>query len=108
MESDNGQHIANVEAAFEDSKAWRLSSRFNWEAAKGKYHMTLIARREAGEKLTVSDIKALEATAINDVPEVREAYLDFIKADAKYRSAKVNWESAKREYWDNKETRGLV
>lgn len=102
MESDTGQSMVNVEKAFEDSKANRLTSRHKWEAAKGRYHMELIARREAGENITVTDMKAMEATAIDSIDYVKEAYLNFIQADAAYRSAKVSWENAKRNYWDKK------
>jgi len=108
VNQDEGQALADIESTFEDSKAERLKAKFAWEAAKGKLHMELVARREAGEKLTVADMKAIEAKSINDVDEVRSSYLSFIEADSKYRSAKVNWEAAKREYWDNKETSGLV
>lgn len=102
MESNPEQSLADIEKVFEDSKAWRLMAKNQWNAAKGKYHMECMARREAGETLTVSDIKALEACAINDVPDVKEAYLEFIKADAKYRDAKVKKENAVRDYWDKK------
>lgn len=100
--SDQGQNLADIEKAFEDSKANRLIARHAWDAAKGSYHMKLVARRESGENLTVKDMEALEACAINEVTDVRAAYLDFIEADSKYRAAKVIWENAKREYWDHK------
>ena len=105
IETNPEQTLADIEAVFEDSKANRLILRNRWDAAKGKYHMTLVARREAGAKLTVADMEALEAMAIDDVPEVREAYLDFISADSAYRGAKVKWEAAKRGYWDQKDSR---
>src|SRR5688572_9818670 len=105
MEYDQGQVIANVEADFENSKAARLIARHKWEAAKGKLHMSLVARREAGETLTIADMEAIEAAAIDNVPEVKDAYLAFIEADSKYRDAKVKWEAAKRAYWDGKEVR---
>lgn len=103
MESNKEQTLADIESAFEDSKANRMAAKFAWEAAKGKLHMELVARREAGEKLTISDMKAIEAKAINDVEDVRTSYLDFIESDSKYRSAKVKWEAAKRDYWDKKD-----
>jgi hypothetical protein len=102
-ETNPEQDLSEIENAFEESKQNRLITKNVWDAAKGKFHMTLIARREAGEKLTIPDMEALEACAINDVPEVREAYLDFIEAGSKYRSAKVKWEAAKRAYWDGKD-----
>ena len=102
---DQGQTLADIEAAFEESKANRLLTRHAWDAAKGSYHMKLVARRESGETLTVSDIKAMEACAINDVPEVREAYLAFVEADSKYRSSKVTYEAAVRNYWDGRAVR---
>lgn len=104
-ESNPEQTLADIERAFEDSKANRLITKNAWEAVKGTYHMKLVARREAGETLTIADMKALEACAINDVEEVRTAYLNFIEADSKYRDAKVKWEAAKRSYWDGKEVR---
>jgi hypothetical protein len=102
-DSNPEQALSDIENAFEESKANRLITKNVWDAAKGRFHMTLIARRESGEKLTIADMEAMEACAINDVDDVRAAYLDFIEADSKYRSAKVKWESAKRKYWDGKD-----
>ena len=96
------QTLADIESAFENSKAERLKARHVWEAAKGRHHMELVARREAGEKWTIADMKAMEAAAIDTVGYVKEAYLSFIHADSEYRAAKVKWEAAKREYWDSK------
>jgi hypothetical protein len=101
-EANPEQTLADIEKIFEDSKAARLFARYAFEAAKGHLHMQLVAKREAGAILTVSDIKALEACAINDVPEVREAYLEFVAADSKYRASKVTYEAAVREYWDSR------
>lgn len=92
-----------IETAFEDSKAERMKKKLQWEAAKGRFHMGLVAEREAGRVLTIADMKALEATAIDDVPYVRGTYLTFIEADSAYRAAKVKWEDAKRSYWDKKD-----
>lgn len=94
--------IVQIEQAFEDSKAKRFKANMEFKAAKGEYHTKLIARREAGEILTIADMKALEDSAINRDPKVQSAYLEFIKADGAYRLAKVEWESAKRAYWDSK------
>lgn len=105
MDSDQGQVIANIEAVFENSKAARLIARHRWEAAKGKLHMELVAKREAGANLTIADMEAIQAAAIDNVPEVKAAYLSFIEADSKYRDAKVKWEAAKRAYWDSKPVR---
>lgn len=96
------QTLVEIEAAFEESKAQRLRSRHILEAARGRYHMELVARREAGEKWTIADIKAMEASSIDSIDYVKQAYLGFIEADSSYRSAKVKWEAAKRDYWDNK------
>lgn len=104
-ESNQEQTLADIEAAFEDSKANRLITRHAWDAQKGLLHMKLVARREAGENLTIADMEAIQDAAINNVPEVREAYLEFIEADAKYRAAKVKYEAAKRGYWDQKDSR---
>lgn len=91
-----------VEQAFENAKADRLIAKHRWDAAKGKLHMTLVARREAGEKLTIEDMKAIKDSAIDNDPDVRETYLMFITADSAYRSAKVKFDAATREYWDAK------
>lgn len=102
MSEDQGQSLVAVEMAFEDSKAARMRAKHQWEAAKGRFHMELVAEREAGKTITVADMNAMEAAAIDSVDYVREAYLSFIAADSSYRAAKVKWESAKRAYWDNK------
>lgn len=102
MESNREQTLVEIEQAFENAKAERMKAKIRWEANKGKYHTQLVARREAGEKITVSDIKALEAAAIDDIPEVKSAYLDFINKDGDYRFKKVQFEEAKRAYWDAK------
>ena len=60
-ETNPEQTLAEIESEFEDAKQTRLLTRNRWEAAKGKFHMTLVARRTAGEKLTIADMEALEA-----------------------------------------------
>lgn len=97
------QTLADIEKAYEDSKAERMKGKLRFEAAKGRYHMELVARREAGATLTIADMKALEAASIDSVDYVREAYLSFIETDSNYRSKKVLWEDAKRKYWDGKD-----
>jgi hypothetical protein len=87
---------------FETAKAERMKARFQFEAAKGKLHMELMARRVAGEELTSSDMKAILADAINSDPTIKDFYLAFIKADSDYRAAKVMYEKEKRAYWDGK------
>ncbi len=105
MESNQEQTLAQIEQRFEDSKEGRLAARTMLEAARGKFHMTLVARREAGEKLTTEDMKALVASAVNDVDYVRAAYLNFVQADTDYRRYKVEWNQAQRDYWDKKPIR---
>lgn len=104
-ESNPEQDLADIERAFEDSKQARILTKNSFEMAKARYHMTLVARRAAGEKLTIPDMEALEAMALDDVQEVKDAYLDFICADSKYRDTKVKHEAAVRDYWDKKESR---
>lgn len=106
-EGNPEQSLADIEKAFEDSKALRMIAKHTCEAAKGRFHIGLVARREGGEKLTMTDMRALEAVAIEETDYVRESYLAFISADATYRAAKVNYETAKRAYWDGKPVRGL-
>lgn len=101
-ESNKEQTLADIENAFENAKADRMKAKHRWEANKGKYHCQLVARREAGENITVGDMRALEAVAIDDIPFVRSAYLAFIDADSAYRAAKVAKDAAVREYWDSK------
>ncbi len=99
---DQGQEIADAQTRFENSKASRLIAKHRWEANKGRYHCELVARREAGETMTVADMKALEALAIDNIEYVKAAYLAFINADSDYRVAKVDYEKATRNYWDSK------
>lgn len=105
MESNQEQTLADIERAFEDASQARDLSETQFAKSKAKYRMGLVARRSAGEKLTVQDMEAMELIAIDDVPEVREAYLEFVASDSKYRDAKVKWEAAKRAYWDGKDVR---
>lgn len=100
--TDQGQEIADAQTKFENSKAARLVAKHRWEANKGRYHCELVARRESGETMTVADMKALEAVAIDNIEYVKAAYLAFINADSDYRSAKVEYERATRNYWDSK------
>lgn len=104
-ESNPEQTLADIEKAFEDSRQTRILAKNHFARAKARYRMTLVARRAAGERLTIPDMDALEELAIDDVPDVREAYLEYIASDSKYRDAKVRWEDAKRRYWDNKPER---
>lgn len=100
--NDTGQDIADAESKFENAKAARLIAKHRWDAAKGRLHMELVARREAGETLTVSDIRAIEAVAIDNVDYVKSSYLAFINADSDYRAAKVAFDACTRRYWDSK------
>lgn len=104
-ETNPEQCLVSVEDTFESAKAARLIAKHRWESAKGKLHMELMARREAGETLTIEDMKAIKAAAIDNVPDVRSAYLAFIAADSDYRGAKVAYEASVRQYWDNKPLR---
>lgn len=97
--------MADIEAAFEASKAERLKARYQFESAKGNLHMQLMARRTAGEVLTIADMKAILAAAIDNNELVKSCYLRFVETDAAYRAAKVRWEDAKRQYWDQKDAR---
>lgn len=109
MESnDTGQDLVVIEQTFETSKANRFQAKTRWEAAKGRYHGELVAKRNAGAELTQSDMKALESCAIDAVDYVKAAYLAFINADTDYRQAKVAWEAAKRSYWDKKSENSSV
>ncbi len=94
--------LTECENAFEQSKAKRLIAKQQLDAAKGKFHMELMARREAGENLTAMDMKALSDASIDTNKLVNEFYHKFVNADAEYRSAKVNWEAMKRQYWEGK------
>lgn len=105
FDSNPEQTLADIEAAFEDSKAKRMIANNKWKAAKGTLHMKLVARREAGENLTIADMEAIQDAAINTEPEIREAYMEFIAVDSAYRAAKVKFENAKRNYWDAKDSR---
>lgn len=101
-ETNEDPDLVSIEAKFENAKADRLIAKHRWDSAKGKLHMTLVARREAGEKLTIEDMKAIKDSAIDNDPDVRETYLMFISADSEYRAAKVKFDDATRRYWDSK------
>lgn len=96
------QKLVDIEAAFETAKAERLKAKTQFEAAKGLFHMKLMARRSAGENLTIADMQAMEAASVNTDETVKERYLLFIEADSNYRAAKVKWEEAKRVYWEGR------
>jgi len=99
------QTLVAIETNFENSKAARFAARKRLDAAEGRYHLELMARRNAGETITQADFKAYQDTAIDNIDYVRDAYLNFTKVDTEYRKAKVEWENAKRLYWDSKPQR---
>ena len=101
MESKE-QTLADIETAYEKAFAKAKDAGTRLKAARGRYHIELLARREAGEKLTVADIKAYEAVAIDDVDYVRDAYLNYTKAHSELLTAKVAKDQAVRDYWDSK------
>lgn len=101
MESE--QSLVDIESAFETAKADRMKAKDQFEAAKGTFHMSLMTRRAAGESLTIADMEAIKATAIDNDETVKFYYLKFIEADSNYRSKKVAWEAAKRSYWDSRQ-----
>lgn len=101
MESE--QSLVDIESAFETAKADRMKAKAQFEAAKGTLHMRLMARRAAGESLTIADMEAIKAAAIDNDDTVKGYYLAFIEADSNYRSKKVAWEAAKRSYWDSRQ-----
>lgn len=96
------QKLVDIESAFETAKAERLKAKTQFEAAKGLFHMKLMARRSSGENLTIADMEAMEAASVNTDETVKERYLLFIEADSNYRAAKVKWEEAKRGYWEGR------
>ena len=97
------QTVADLERIFEEAKADRNGKDLAFKKASARYRMGLVARKKAGEKLTVQDMDAMEILAIDDVIEVRDAYLASVAADSHYRDAKVKFEEAKRNYWDQKD-----
>lgn len=96
------ESLTKTETIFEEAKASRLAAKHRWEAAQGRLHVELVARREAGEKLTVADMRAIKAVAIDDVDYVKDAYLAFIAADSAYRAARVAYDAATRLYWEGR------
>ncbi len=102
-ETNPEQTVADFERVFEDAKVARNKANLDFDKAKARYRMKLVARKKAGEKLTIPDIDAMEILAIDDVPEVKEAYLAAVKADSHYRDSKIKFEDAKRGYWDGRE-----
>lgn len=96
------QELDDAEARLENAKAALRNARVQFDYHKAAYHMKLIARRANGENLTVADISALKKAAVNDVPEVRDAYLAFVQADSEYRAAKVSLAHHVRAYWEGR------
>lgn len=104
MNDDPGgaQALSDAEKAYLEAKDARFEARRKWDAAKGRYHLTLIAEREAGRKLTIADMKALGKVAIDEVPYVREAYLAFVAAKNDENIKQGRFNDANRYYWDKK------
>lgn len=102
MVSNPEQSLADIEMAYEKAFAKAKDAGTRLKAARGRYHIELLARREAGEKLTVADIKAYEAVAIDDVDYVKEAYINYTRAHSELLTAKVAKEQGIRDYWDNR------
>jgi len=73
--------------------------------ARGRYHLELIARRKAGEQLTIADMKAMEDCAIEDIPDVKAAYLNLMEKEAEADIKSIRWGSAEREYWDSRKSK---
>lgn len=101
MESKE-QTLADIETAYEKAFAKAKDAGTRLKAARGRYHIELLARREAGEKLTVADIKAYEAVAIDDVDYVRDAYLNYTRAHSELLTAKVAKDQGIRDYWEGR------
>ncbi len=105
MESEENkkiQTLADAENAVGAARVEVRKTKDRLKAEKGRYHTRLIARRESGETLTVGDMKALEATAIDDVPEIKAAYLAHIAAMTDYEIKNAKCQELTRIYWDNK------
>jgi hypothetical protein len=98
----------DLEAAqerFEKAKDDKAEAKANYEAELGKYHMTLIARRDAGETLTAADMKALVKAAIHTEKHIQEAWIKYLRVQTEHRLAKLAWDKAYRAYWDGKDRR---
>lgn len=101
-ESNPEQTLADIEGEYEAAKLTRRQKRDALRAARGRYHAELVLRREAGEKLTIADIQALENVAIDSVDYVRNAYLEFGEAESNFSIKSVALNQATRDYWDSK------
>lgn len=102
------QELSEIEKAFEMARVARLRARARLDAAKGRYHTELTARRTAGKILTQSDMKALEDMAINDVDYVKAAFEAYINSETDYGTTQVAWDHAEREYWESRGGRKTV
>jgi hypothetical protein len=103
MEMENPeQSLADIEKEFEEAKGARHNAVTMLNAARGKKHMELMAKREAGQNLTQSDIKAMIDASIDTEEFMRERYMEFVKADSHYRHCKVKFDEAVRDYWSRK------
>jgi len=94
--------LVRIQGELEDAKRIYRQAKTELAAARGKFHSQLVARRTAGETLTIADMRALEDAAIDDVPEIKTAYLRYVLADTARGQKIVAWESAYRRYWDQK------
>ncbi len=102
------QGLAEIEGDHEKAKVARIAAKARWDAARGRYHTELTAKRTLGKTLTQSDMRALEDMAIDDVDYVKAAYLAYINSETDYGTTKVAWDHAEREYWESRGGRKTV
>lgn len=98
------QTLADIEKAHDEAKEARRMAYRAFRAAKGRYHIELMARRSGGEIMTVADMKAYEDAAIDLVPYVKESYLALNEANIKEDQMKRALNEATRDYWQQRDS----
>lgn len=100
MENNPEQSLADIEMSHKKAQEARRIAYRAFRAARGRYHLELKAKRDAGANITQADFKAYEDAAIDSVDYVREAYLALNEANVKADQAEIVLNEATRKYWD--------
>jgi len=94
--------MRTAELEFEEAKAKRAEAIMNHKMALAKEHTKLIARRDAGEKLTQSDIENIKIGKLTEPSDVLDTYYIGLKCDSDYRIKKIIWHEFERDYFGSK------
>lgn len=103
--SNPEQTLVDIEMASKQAQEARRIAYRAFRAARGRYHLELKAKRDAGANITIADMRAYEDAAIDSIDYVREAYLALNEASVKADQAEIALSEATRNYWDKKQIR---